>query len=41
MVLVGGGFFTGRYDSVENQVEAGSRFDPTKLQGQVGCLFLV
>ena len=33
--LVGGGFFTGRYRSVEDQVEPGSRFDPSKFQGQV------
>ncbi|KIK54557.1 hypothetical protein GYMLUDRAFT_1022648 [Collybiopsis luxurians FD-317 M1] len=31
---LGGGFFTGRYTSMGDQVEAGSRFDPTSLQGQ-------
>ncbi|KZT21812.1 Aldo/keto reductase [Neolentinus lepideus HHB14362 ss-1] len=31
---LGGGFFTGRYKSLENQVEPGSRFDPEKGQGR-------
>ncbi|KAI0702753.1 Aldo/keto reductase [Earliella scabrosa] len=31
---LGGGFFTGRYRSMEDQTEAGSRFDPTRMQGQ-------
>ncbi|KDQ59547.1 hypothetical protein JAAARDRAFT_33126 [Jaapia argillacea MUCL 33604] len=31
---LGGGFFTGRYDTLDGQVEAGSRFDPTRRQGQ-------
>ncbi|KAI0697766.1 Aldo/keto reductase [Cytidiella melzeri] len=31
---LGGGFFTGRYRSMEDSVESGSRFDPTKNQGQ-------
>ncbi|KAH9886974.1 Aldo/keto reductase [Cubamyces lactineus] len=31
---LGGGFFTGRYRSLEDQVEPGSRFDPNKGQGQ-------
>ncbi|KAI0655683.1 Aldo/keto reductase [Cubamyces menziesii] len=31
---LGGGFFTGRYRSIEDQVEPGSRFDPNKGQGQ-------
>ncbi|KAI0633852.1 Aldo/keto reductase [Trametes polyzona] len=31
---LGGGFFTGRYRSLEDQVEPGSRFDPTKGQGK-------
>ncbi|KIK64065.1 hypothetical protein GYMLUDRAFT_40297 [Collybiopsis luxurians FD-317 M1] len=31
---LGGGFFTGRYTSLEDQVEPGSRFDPNKPQGQ-------
>ncbi len=33
--VVGGGFFTGRYRSLEDKVEPGSRFDPEKGQGQV------
>lgn len=32
---VGGGFFTGRYNSLDQGVEPGSRFDPTKGQGRV------
>ena len=32
---VGGGFFTGRYSSMHDVVEAGSRFDATTFQGQV------
>ncbi|KAJ3768806.1 Aldo/keto reductase [Lentinula raphanica] len=31
---LGGGFFTGRYNSLEDTVEAGSRFDPQGFQGQ-------
>ncbi|KAJ3931113.1 MAG: Aldo/keto reductase [Lentinula lateritia] len=31
---LGGGFFTGRYTSVDDQVEPGSRFDPNKAQGK-------
>ncbi|KAI8992796.1 Aldo/keto reductase [Trametes punicea] len=31
---LGGGFFTGRYRSIEDEVEPGSRFDPTKGQGR-------
>ncbi|KAG1832668.1 Aldo/keto reductase [Suillus variegatus] len=29
-----GGFFTGRYISQDDQVEAGSRFDPGRMQGE-------
>ncbi|PPQ85274.1 hypothetical protein CVT25_010047 [Psilocybe cyanescens] len=29
-----GGFFTGRYTSLDDSTEAGSRFDPNKFQGQ-------
>jgi len=32
---LGGGFFTGRYHSTEEQVEPGSRFDPNKGQGKM------
>ena len=32
---LGGGFFTGRYRSLQDDVEPGSRFDPTKMQGKV------
>ena len=32
---LGGGFFTGRYRSVDDEVEPGSRFDPSKGQGKV------
>jgi hypothetical protein len=35
--VVGGGFFTGRYRSMQDEVEPGSRFDPTQIQGKV-CL---
>ncbi|PSR78952.1 hypothetical protein PHLCEN_2v7256, partial [Hermanssonia centrifuga] len=31
---VGGGFFTGRYRSLHDEPEPGSRFDPTKGQGR-------
>ncbi|GJE95531.1 aldo/keto reductase [Phanerochaete sordida] len=31
---LGGGFFTGRYRSMQDEVEPGSRFDPNKLQGK-------
>lgn len=37
---VGGGFFTGRYNSPDEKVEPGSRFDPEKGQGRV-CLSLL
>ena len=32
---VGGGFFTGRYRSLQDSVEPGSRFDPNKGMGKV------
>ncbi|KAH9919021.1 Aldo/keto reductase [Fomitopsis serialis] len=32
---LGGGFFTGRYSSPDQDVEPGSRFDPTKGQGRL------
>ena len=35
---VGGGFFTGRYASLEDKVEPGSRFDPDKFQGKVSVV---
>lgn len=31
---LGGGFFTGRYRSMQDEVEPGSRFDPNKGQGR-------
>ncbi|RPD53616.1 Aldo/keto reductase [Lentinus tigrinus ALCF2SS1-6] len=31
---LGGGFFTGRYRSLQDEVEPGSRFDPNKGQGR-------
>ncbi|KAF8163003.1 Aldo/keto reductase [Crassisporium funariophilum] len=31
---LGGGFFTGRYSSLEDATEAGSRFDPNRSQGK-------
>jgi len=31
---LGGGFFTGRYQKLQEEVEPGSRFDPKKGQGQ-------
>jgi len=31
---LGGGFFTGRYNSLDDKVEPGSRFDPEKGQGK-------
>ncbi|KAI0826486.1 Aldo/keto reductase [Trametes gibbosa] len=31
---LGGGFFTGRYHSLEDEVEPGSRFDPNKYGGK-------
>lgn len=34
-LLVGGGIFTGRYKSLDDTVEAGSRFDADKTQGKV------
>ena len=33
--LVGGGLFTGRYRSLQDENEAGSRFDPNTGQGKV------
>lgn len=36
MIEVGGGFFTGRYNSLDEKIEPGSRFDPEKGQGRVG-----
>jgi hypothetical protein len=36
---VGGGFFTGRYNSIDDIPEAGSRFDPDKQQGKVSQRF--
>ena len=35
LFTVGGGFFTGRYRSMNADTEPGSRFDPSKGQGQV------
>ena len=32
---LGGGFFTGRYSSMQDSAEPGSRFDPSKGQGKV------
>ncbi|KAH7916003.1 Aldo/keto reductase [Hygrophoropsis aurantiaca] len=32
---LGGGFFTGRYNTLNDQVEKGGRFDPQRIQGQV------
>lgn len=34
-MTVGGGFFTGRYSGPGDEVAAGTRFDPTRNQGQV------
>jgi len=31
---LGGGFFTGRYNSIEDKPESGSRFDPERSQGK-------
>ncbi|ETW77434.1 hypothetical protein HETIRDRAFT_37198 [Heterobasidion irregulare TC 32-1] len=31
---LGGGFFTGRYTSIQDQVEEGARFDPNRGQGK-------
>ncbi|KAI0713132.1 Aldo/keto reductase [Cerioporus squamosus] len=31
---LGGGFFTGRYHSIQDSVEPGSRFDPNRFMGQ-------
>jgi len=31
---LGGGFFTGRYNSLDDDAEEGSRFDPNRTQGQ-------
>lgn len=33
--VVGGGFFTGRYTSMDSKAEPGSRFDPDQMQGKV------
>ena len=33
-----GGFFTGRYRSMNDQVEAGARFDPKKPLGKVSLV---
>ncbi|THG98238.1 hypothetical protein EW026_g3918 [Hermanssonia centrifuga] len=33
-LIIGGGFFTGRYRSLHDEPEPGSRFDPTKGQGR-------
>ena len=35
---VGGGFFTGRYRSLQDEVEPGSRFDPKGQQGMVSLV---
>ena len=35
---LGGGFFTGRYRSLEDSVEPGSRFDPNKGMGKVRAI---
>lgn len=35
---MGGGFFAGRYSSSDQQVEPGSRFDPSRVQGKVGVI---
>ncbi|EPS99222.1 hypothetical protein FOMPIDRAFT_1030941 [Fomitopsis schrenkii] len=32
---LGGGFFAGRYSSSDQQVEPGSRFDPSRVQGKL------
>ena len=34
-----GGFFSDRYRSIDTVAEEGSRFDPNRVQGQVGSLF--
>ena len=39
MGLVAGGFFSDRYKSINTVVEEGSRFDPNRVQGQVGSIF--
>jgi hypothetical protein len=39
--LVGGGFFTGRYNSMNAPIETGSRFDPERAQGKVRKLMLI
>jgi len=36
-ISVAGGFFTGRYNSIDDAPEPGSRFDPNRTQGKV-CL---
>ncbi|KAI0315866.1 NADP-dependent oxidoreductase domain-containing protein [Amylostereum chailletii] len=33
-LAVGGGFFTGKYSSIKDEVPTGTRFDPSKKQGQ-------
>lgn len=40
-VTVGGGFFTGRYTSLDDKAEPGSRFDPEKLQGKASKCFVI
>lgn len=35
LVLVGGGFFTGRYVNADTKADAGSRFDPNGIIGKV------
>lgn len=39
MGAVAGGFFTGRYNSIDDIPEEGSRFDAKRNQGQVCRLF--
>ena len=34
-----GGFFSDRYKSINTVAEEGSRFDPNRVQGQVGSVF--
>jgi hypothetical protein len=36
---VAGGFFTGRYSSPDDEVEAGSRFDLVRGQGEVSSTY--
>ena len=37
---LGGGFFTGRYHTMQDEVEPGSRFDSSKFIGKVGVALL-